>query len=95
MGNRTLARASAPQGVVVWGLIILPYAQVVVCVDGSRDDKAPYVYSGPRGASAIEQSTDLTEKASTPGGYGPLGGVVAVDRPSSTHERNKVDAKPL
>ena len=84
MENRTLAGASAPQGVVVWRLIIPSSLQLAVCVEGSRDDKASYVYYEPPGAPAIEHSRPCLPRASTPGGYGPLGGAVAVDRPLST-----------
>ncbi len=70
MGNRTLASAATPQGVVVWRLIIPSSAQLADCVEGSGDDNASYVYSGPSGASAIEQSRHLAEKAPTTGGMG-------------------------
>ncbi len=93
MGNRTLASASRLPDVVVWRLIIPSSTQIVVYVEGSGDDKAPYVYFGPPGAPAIEQSRPCLARASTPGGYGPLGGVVAVDRPSLTQMLSKVDPR--
>ncbi len=76
---------------MVWRLIIPSSVQVVVCVEGSGDDKASYVYSRPPGAPAIEHGTTCPSRASDPRGYGPLGGAVAVDRPSPTQMVNKGD----